>query len=198
MKPGSQQFYTDILDSLADPIAWMEMARTLRRAADLIEGQVAQAVEWYCIQVQLGVDAEARGEALEAPTDEERQIALICRADERMARVSQMLYQMSYENAAKAIIKLKGIDPPNIHDLKRLFDQAGIVLPENVDTDHLALLSRTNQLGRFALDTRNQYRTSWSVEHRERRAVIDSAIAQAWLDNRGTYRMADLTDIDEV
>ena len=195
---GNQHFHTNIVDSLGDPIASMDMARTLRRVADLIESKIVEAVNWHCLQIQLGIDAEARGETLEPPSEEDRQAALKYRADGQMARVSQMLYQMSYENAAKAIIKLKGAEPRNIHDLQTLFDQAGIVLPEGIDMQHLSLLSRMNQLGRYTLTTRNEYSTSWAAQYRERRAEIDSAIAQAWIGNRGAYRMADLTDIDEV
>lgn len=191
-------FYTDPVAALSDPLAWMEMARDLRRAADRIEGEVVAAARFETLQWR------DRGVGVQQ-SDEDRKRETEAAKDVRMHRVAQMLYQMSYENALKGIRVLKGLDAVNIHDLEKLADDVGLVLSE-IDQQYLAWLTKMNQLGRYKLRPykeklpdgtkvdHHDFHVMWTTQYGERRAAVDQAIADLWIRSRGPIESAWLTE----
>lgn len=182
-------FYTDPVAALSDPVAWMEMARDLRRAADRIESEVVTAAH-------LEFEQWRSREAGIEQSDEDRIRAIEAAKDVRMHRVAQMLYQMSYENALKGIRVLKSLPVANIHDLEKLAGDVGLVLSE-LDQQYLVWLSKMNQLGRYKVRSTKEgkdFHVTWTTQYGERRAAVDQAIADLWIRSCGPVDSAWLTE----
>lgn len=191
-------FHTDPVAALSDPVAWMEMARDLRRAADRLESEVVAAARF---QFEQWRDRQVGIEQCEDDCNKE----LEAKKDRGMARVAQMLYQMSYENALKGIRALQSLQPSTSHSLEVLAAEVGLVVDE-IDQQYLAWLTKMNQLGRYKLrphkeklpdgtkEDRHDYHVTWTTQYAERRAAVDQAIADLWIRSRGPLESAWLTE----
>ncbi|MHB8637588.1 MAG: HEPN domain-containing protein [Fimbriimonadaceae bacterium] len=164
---GERNFHIDKFEALDDPISWMEMAQTLRRGAEAIEARVLAASGEHAAMM-IGHEGTGQG------PDAHPILARISR-DTSLARVSQMLYQMSYENALKGVLKQQHKPSSRSHDLSILAKSVGLEL-SNEAQEYLRLLTRMSQLGRFRIggekptqlkgrtdqDGELEYKTKWS------------------------------------
>lgn len=123
---------------LKDPGAWMSMSDTLRRAAEIVQAEFLNA-QRAAISIS---QRAAQGESVDQSALYEAQKNL------NLHRVSQMLYQMSLENALKGLCVQQGKDAPRSHDLVELAKEAGLPL-DQTEESKLSAMNRMNELGRF-------------------------------------------------
>jgi len=172
------------------------MAKTLRRAADQLEARVVAAgLTRYELRSTLTLDDD---DEPPLPTSEELDEYARCMQDRQLGRVALMLYQMSYENALKGLVVLRGDPYPKIHHLYTLAEVAGLVVGER-EHGHLRYLTVLNQLGRYRVGyvprealfddegdkTVVVYGAVWVRQFQDRRKALDQAIADAWIQNNG-------------
>lgn len=122
---------------LKDANAWFGKSDVLRRAGDILDEAYKAAVR-HVIHLST---------AAAAGTDVSRDLPG-AQKDTNLHAVSQMLYQLSMENALKGIAVKQGKEPLRSHDLVELAKAAGIVL-EAGEESKLKVLNRMNELGRY-------------------------------------------------
>ncbi len=172
---------------LNEPDSRMGMAKTLRYAAEVLAERIMPALQ---LRHRLH---QQRQWAEYDESDKAKDHA--ASKDEDLTRVSEMLFQMSYENAFKALLLLQGKLSKKLgstHNLEKLQQASGIQVDE-LERQYLAMLSRMNQLGRYQVTSDDKYGMLWHGELKDRRTILDQKLSEAWLAGGGSLRNSSIS-----